>query len=344
MAESSTMCTIVLLILIEQFIMTNSTLPFAHLEPNDLLDAIERIGIACDGRLLQLNSFENRVYQIGLADGGQYIAKFYRPERWSDDAILEEHHFTLQLAEQEVHVVPPLIIQNQTLHHDEHFRFALFEKQVGRTPELDREDTLEWLGRFIGRIHAMGAVESYHARPALDVHTFGQEPRDFIVAGDWLPMELRTTWISVADQALDCIRLAYERTGHVQSIRLHGDCHPGNLFWTNDDGPYFVDFDDSRSGPAIQDLWMLLSGSESDMKLQMNAILRGYEMFKEFDDNELKLIEALRTLRLIHYSAWIARRWEDPAFPIAFPDFGTVRYWQDRILELREQIALMQSA
>jgi Ser/Thr protein kinase RdoA (MazF antagonist) len=316
---------------------------FSTLTPDLVLDALESIGLYSDGRLLALNSYENRVYQIGIEDGPPVIAKFYRPERWSDEAILEEHAFSLQLAEQEVHVVPPLAFDGQTLHHHNGHRFALFTQQRGRTPELDREDTLEWLGRFIGRIHAIGATRTYQARPALDLQTFGREPRDFLVAGDWLPEELRATWVSVADQALDCVSQVYQRVGHVQTLRLHGDCHPGNLFWT-DDGPYFVDFDDSRTGPAIQDLWMLLSGNEADVRLQINAILRGYEMFHDFDDRELQLIEALRTLRLIHYSAWIARRWEDPAFPVAFPWFGSVRYWQDRILELREQVALMQEA
>jgi Ser/Thr protein kinase RdoA (MazF antagonist) len=319
----------------------NPDTPYADLTPEYLLNAIDSLGTRCDGRLLQLNSFENRVYQVGLEDGSQRIAKFYRPGRWSDAAILEEHAFTIELAEREIPAVPPLSFNGQTLHHCESHRFALFARQGGRAPELDREDTLEWLGRFLGRIHAVGASCEYQARPSLDVRSFGIEPRNFLVAGDWLPEELRPAWISVADQALDGVSRAYQRAGDVQILRLHGDCHPGNLLWT-DDGPHFVDFDDSRSGPALQDLWMLLSGNEVDVRGQLAALLRGYETFREFDDRELHLVEALRTLRLIHYSAWIARRWHDPAFPAAFPWFGSVRYWQDRILELREQVALMQ--
>ncbi len=319
----------------------NSDTPFADLAPESLLDAIESLGLRCDGRLLQLNSFENRVYQVGLEDGSQRIAKFYRPGRWSDEAILEEHAFSLELAEREVPVVAPIALNGQTLHHFQGHRLALFAKQGGRAPELDREGTLEWLGRFLGRIHAVGENATYQVRPVLDSQTFGLEPRDFLVSGDWLPAELKSAWTSIADQALEGVCMAYQRAGDVQLLRLHGDCHTGNVLWT-DDGPHFVDFDDSRTGPAIQDLWMLLSGDETEMRAQFAALLRGYETFREFDDRELHLVEALRTLRLIHYSAWIARRWNDPAFPAAFPWFGSVRYWQDRILELREQVALMQ--
>lgn len=315
--------------------------PYADLTPDCLLNAIDSLGLRCDGRLLQLNSYENRVYQVGIEDGSQRVAKFYRPGRWSDGAILEEHSFTLDLADGEIPVVAPLSFSGKTLHHYEGHRFALFAKQGGRPPELDREETLQWVGRFLGRIHAVGECCRYKVRPSLDIDSFGVEPRNFLVASDWLPEELRTTWISVADQALDGVRYAYQRAGDIQVIRLHGDCHPGNLLWT-DDGPHFVDFDDSRSGPAIQDLWMLLSGNEAEARSQARALLQGYETFRQFDDRELLLVEALRTLRLIHYSAWIARRWNDPAFPAAFPWFGTVRYWQDRILELREQVALMQ--
>jgi len=322
----------------------NSDTPYAGLTPECLLNAIDSLGMRCDGRLLPLNSYENRVYQVGLEDGSQCVAKFYRPGRWSDEAILEEHAFTLELAEQEIPVVPPISFNGATLHFWEGYRFSLFAKQGGRTPELDCEKTLEWLGRFLGRIHAVGATADYQNRPSLDIQNFGLDPRDFLVSGDWLPAELRPAWISIANEALDGVSQAFQRAGNVHILRLHGDCHPGNLLWTEDGGPHFVDFDDSRMGPAIQDLWMLLSGSDVDMRTQFAALLRGYETFQEFDDREFQLIEALRTLRLIHYSAWIARRWHDPAFPSAFPWFGTVHYWQDRILELREQVALMQES
>jgi Ser/Thr protein kinase RdoA (MazF antagonist) len=314
---------------------------YVDLTPDRLLNAIDTLGTRCDGRLLQLNSFENRVYQVGLEDGSQRIAKFYRPGRWSDAAILEEHAFTLELAQREIPAIAPLSFNGQTLHHGDGHRFALFASQGGRTPELERDETLEWLGRFLGRMHAVGAGSTYRARPSLDIRSFGIEPRNVLAAGDWLPEDLRAAWISVADQALEGVNRAYQVAGDVQVLRLHGDCHAGNILWTGS-GPHFVDFDDSRSGPAVQDLWMLLSGDAADMRRQLAALLRGYAMFRVFDDRELHLVEALRTLRLIHYSAWIASRWHDPAFPAAFPWFGSTRYWQDRILELREQVALMQ--
>jgi Ser/Thr protein kinase RdoA (MazF antagonist) len=317
--------------------------PYAGLTPDRVLDAIESTGFVCDGRQLALNSFENRVYQVGLEDGSQVVAKFYRPRRWNDAAILEEHAFTQQLAAREIPAVPPLAIGGRTLHEHAGFRFAVFRRQGGRAPEFDRAETLEWMGRFLGRIHAVGAVQDYAERPALDIESFGEEPRDFLLDGGFIPAELEAAWSSVVDQALDGVRYAYERAGKVETLRLHGDCHQGNVLWT-DGGPHFVDFDDSRMGPAVQDLWMLLSGDEQTMGEQLGRLLRGYEQFREFDDRELHLVEALRTLRLIHYSAWIARRWHDPAFPAAFPWFDTPRYWQDRILELREQIALMNEA
>ena len=316
-------------------------LAYADLTPDHILDAIDSLGLRCDGTLLQLNSFENRVYQVGMEDGSVRIAKFYRPGRWSDAAILEEHAFTLELAEHEVPVVPPLRLGGRTLHAAAGHRLALFARQGGRTPEIEQEQTLEWLGRYLGRLHAVGAVRAYQARPALNVQTFGVASRALLLEGEWLPTELRDAWVAIADQAIDAVREAEARAGAVQRLRLHGDCHVGNLLWT-DDGPHFVDFDDSRTGPAIQDLWMLLSSDEADMRRQFAALLRGYEVFREFDDREKHLVEALRTLRLLHHSAWIASRWADPAFPAAFPWFGSVRYWQDRILELREQVALMQ--
>lgn len=317
--------------------------PYAGLTPDRVLDAIESAGLACDGRLLTLNSFENRVYQVGLDDGSQVVAKFYRPNRWSDEAILEEHGFTQELAAREIPAVPPLALGGRTLHTHEGFRFAVFPRQGGRAPEFDRPETLEWMGRFLGRIHAVGAVRPFAVRPALDIESFGEEPRDFLLDGGFIPSELEAAWGSVVDQALDGVRRAFDRAGDVAMLRLHGDCHQGNVLWTPG-GPHFVDFDDSRMGPAAQDLWMLLSGDERTMGEQLGKLLAGYEQFREFDDRELNLVEALRTLRLIHYSAWIARRWHDPAFPAAFPWFDTPRYWQDRILELREQIALMNEA
>lgn len=317
--------------------------PYAALTPDCVLNALESLGLPCDGRLLALNSYENRVYQIGQEDGPPVVAKFYRPLRWSDAAILEEHLFTQELVEREIPVVAPLTFDGNTLHHFAGFRFAVFPRRGGRAPELDNPDTLEWLGRFLGRIHAVGAVHVFTERPALNLDSFGIEPRDYLLAHDFIPPDLTEAWRSVVNQALDGVRRCFDRAGAIARIRLHGDCHPGNVLWTPD-GPHFVDFDDSRMGPAVQDLWMLLSGERGDMVRQLADILAGYEDFCEFDTRELYLIEGLRTLRLIHYSAWLARRWDDPAFPATFPWFNTARYWQDRILELREQVALMDEA
>lgn len=314
--------------------------PFASLTPDTLLGALEGVGLCPDGRLLALNSFENRVYQVFMDEGAPLVVKFYRSGRWTDAAIGEEHAFVHELVEREIPVVAPLVIDGRTLHHHADLRFAVFPRQGGRAPEFDRLDTLEWMGRFIGRIHAVGALKPFAARPTLDIRTFGEEPRDFLRAGDFLPPELADVYFGVVDQALDGVRRCFERAGKVATLRLHGDCHAGNVLWT-DAGPHFVDFDDARMGPAVQDLWMLLSGERGEQVRQFAEVLAGYEDFCDFDTRELHLVEALRTLRLIHYAGWLARRWDDPAFPAAFPWFNTQRYWQDRILELREQIALM---
>ncbi|MDP2834043.1 MAG: serine/threonine protein kinase [Pseudomonadota bacterium] len=324
----------------------NSNTPYATLTPDCLLDALDSVGLTPDGRLLALNSFENRVYQVGMDEGPPLVVKFYRPGRWSAAAIQEEHDFTLDLAERELPVVAPLrLTDGATLHSHAGFLFAVYPRRGGRMPEFDSPDTLEWMGRFIGRIHAVGALQPYRHRPTLDIASFGEQSRDFILAGDWLPADLLPAWQSVVEQALQGVRHCYARAGQVAHLRLHGDCHAGNVLWTEGSqmsGPHFVDFDDSRMGPAVQDLWMLLSGDHAGMSRQMCDVLAGYDDFAEFDRRELHLIEALRTLRLLHHSAWIARRWDDPAFPAAFPWFNTAHYWQERILELREQIALME--
>jgi Ser/Thr protein kinase RdoA (MazF antagonist) len=329
------------------------TAPYSGLTPDTILTALESLGLRCDGRLLELNSYENRVYLLGMEEGESLVAKFYRPGRWTDAAILEEHTFVQQLAEAEIPVVPALLLNDTTLHQyndstlnlADGMRFSVFPKQGGRAPELGEPETLEWMGRFIGRIHAIGALKPYAERPTLDIATFGTEPRDYLLANGFIPADLYDAYTSVVAQALENVYNCFERAGNVQQIRLHGDCHPGNVLWTegkDSRGPHFVDFDDSRMGPAIQDLWMLLSGERGDKTRQLSDVLAGYEDFCEFNPRELHLIEALRTLRLIHYSAWLARRWDDPAFPKAFPWFNTQHYWQDRILELREQIALME--
>jgi Ser/Thr protein kinase RdoA (MazF antagonist) len=315
--------------------------PFSALTPDIILNSLANIGLHSDGRLLALNSYENRVYQVGMTNGSYIIAKFYRPDRWTSTAILEEHDFVQTLFQAEIPVVPALpLANNQTLMQSDGFRFSVFPRQGGRVPEIEGREKLEWLGRFIARIHAVGALKPFKERPTLSIASFGDEPRAYLLAKNFIPTDLFEAYRTVTEHALDGVRRCFDRAGKVTNIRLHGDCYPGNILWT-DDGPHFVDFDDSRMGMAIQDLWMLLSGDRAEMTVQLNHLITGYRTFYDFDSRELHLIEALRTLRLIHYSAWIARRWDDPAFPMAFPWFDTPRYWQDRIIELREQTALM---
>ena len=314
--------------------------PYAALTPDVVLDALDGVGIRGDGRLMPLGSYENRVYQVFRDDEPPVVAKVYRPGRWTDTQIREEHAFAAELAAREIPVVAPLVCKGATLNVRAGFRIAVYPKRGGRAPELEDRATLEWLGRFLARIHGVGASAPFRERPTLDLASFGAGPRDFLLAHAFIPPDLLPAWTSVAALALDGVRRAYERAGDIRLIRLHGDCHAGNVLWT-DAGPHFVDFDDARMGPAVQDLWMLLPGDRAAMTQSLGAVLDGYEEFAEFDRRELHLVEALRTLRLLHYSGWLASRWDDPAFPAAFPWFGTQRYWQDRILELREQVALM---
>lgn len=321
--------------------MDTSSPPYQDLTPDRILNAVESLGLRCDGRLLALNSYENRVYQVGVEDDAPVIAKFYRPLRWPDEAILEEHRYTLELAEREIPVVAPLVDQGgRSLHLFEGFRFALYPRQPGRAPELDDPATLEWMGRFIGRIHAVGAIEPFAHRPAITIETFGVEPSRYVIANGFIPPDLEAAYISTVEDALRRVRAAFDRAGPVAPIRLHGDCHPGNVLWSGA-GPHFVDFDDCRMGPAVQDVWMLLSGDRAAMTRQLADFMEGYSEFHDFDPRQLLLVEALRTLRLIHYAGWLAQRWSDPAFPASFPWFNTQRYWQDQILALREQAALM---
>lgn len=318
----------------------NTQTPYANLDPNTIIHAIEQYGYECDGRQLALNSYENRVYQIGIEDSTPIIAKFYRPGRWTDEMILEEHAFALELEEQEIPMVAPLQLDGQSLLEYQDFRFALFPRRGGHTPELDNDNTLLWLGRFLGRMHAVGATRPFSHRPELNIERFGQIPRDYLLSNGWIPAHLETAFTTLSEDLLKQIKAAYQRCGQYKSIRLHGDCHPGNILWT-DAGPHFVDLDDCQTGPAIQDLWMLLSGERPEMSGQLSIILEGYEQFYEFDPRELHLMQALRTLRMIHYAAWLARRWHDPAFPMAFPWFDTMNYWEQQVLNLREQAALI---
>ncbi len=319
---------------------------FSQLSPDLVLDALEAQNYQADGRILALNSYENRVYQIYLEQGQILIAKFYRPERWTDAAILEEHRFSQQLAEAEIPVVSPLMDQHgQTLHNYGGYRFALFRRQQGRTPELSDQNTLSWMGRYLGRIHQISQQQMFSHRPTIDLQHYGVQSRDYLKNHQCVPSHLQQNYFAVVDQALLAIADCYQSAGPLSLLRAHGDCHWGNILWSEssvDAGPWFVDFDDARNAPAIQDLWMLLSGSRSEMQSQLACIVDAYTDFMDFDSRQLQILEALRTLRLLHYSAWLAQRWSDPAFPLAFPWFGSDSYWLERTQELREQIDLMQ--
>jgi Ser/Thr protein kinase RdoA (MazF antagonist) len=317
--------------------------PFAGLTPDVILDAIEAIGYVTDGRLLELNSYENRVWQVGLEGAEPVVAKFYRPGRWSDAAILEEHAYAAELAAAGISVVPPLTVDGQTLHHHAEQRVAVFPRRGGHAPALDDPDTLRHLGRVLGQWHAVGRASRFTHRGGLDIAGDGEASLATLRAGGWVPMHLQSSFFDVAEALLDQLRMAWERAGTVRQLRLHGDCHPGNILW-RDGQAHFVDLDDARTGPALQDLWMLLSGEREDMQLQLAWLLDGYMMFSDFDPAELHLLEALRSLRMLRHQAWLARRWDDPAFPRAFPWFEQPRHWEDLLNQLREQQYLVQEA
>jgi Ser/Thr protein kinase RdoA (MazF antagonist) len=316
------------------------TAPYAQLTPDCVLQALETVGFACDGHILALASYENRVYQLGTEEGEFVVAKFYRPGRWSNAQILEEHAFAHELAAQEIPVVAPFARSGETLHEHEGYRFAVFPRRGGRWPELGTDEDRRWMGRFIGRIHAVGAAASFEARAELDVDEFGRHSVDYLLANDWVPEHLLASYRSITERLLDDVAQAFARAADCRTLRIHGDCHPGNVLWT-DQGPHFVDLDDCMTGPAVQDLWLFLSGDSEEMSVQLSDLLDGYRQFFEFDHREIGLIEALRSLRMIHYAAWIARRWEDPAFPRAFPWFAEGRYWEEHVLALKEQAAAL---
>ena len=327
--------------------------PYADLTPDKVMDALSGLGLWPDGRLMALSSYENRVYRVHLDEPEQghsaVVVKFYRPGRWSREQIQEEHDFAAELVAGEVPVVAPLRLQEATLHCADGFDFSVSPLRGGRAPELDDLEVLEWIGRFLARIHTVGAAKSFAHRPALDVQTFAREPAEWLKSHQMIPLEVEREWRAVYQQALGLIEQAFaDNASERRILRLHGDCHPGNILWTPAElpggGPHFVDLDDARMGPAVQDLWMLLSGERRQRTLQLSALLDGYEQVRDFDRSELRLIEPLRTLRLIHYSAWLARRWEDPIFPINFPWFGTPDYWRGQVLMLQDQIDAMQES
>jgi Ser/Thr protein kinase RdoA (MazF antagonist) len=328
-----------------------SSHPYETLTPDAVLDALASVGLAGDGRLMALSSYENRVYQAHLEEPveghGAVVAKFYRPGRWTEAQILEEHAFSAELAAAEVPAVAPLVLNGATLHQHGGFAFSVSPRRGGRAPELDDTEVLEWIGRFLARIHVVGRKEPFTTRPALDLQSFGREPRDWLLEHHKVPLDVQSAWEKQCNEALRMIEdtaLGNLSDSGIAMIRLHGDCHPGNILWTPDQGPHFVDLDDARTGPSVQDLWMLLSGDRAQRQRQLGALVDGYEQMREFDRAELALIEPLRTLRLIHYSAWLARRWDDPIFPINFPWFGSSDYWQGQVQMLEEQIEAMAEA
>ena len=313
--------------------------PYDSLTPDVILDAVESQGYVCTGELLALNSYENRVYRVRIESGENLAAKFYRPQRWPRPSILEEHAFAQELFDAEIPLVAPLRNESgESLHHFQGFDFSLYPWQPGRAPELNEDEEFRIMGRYLGRIHAVGSTQSFRHRPRLDVDSFGREPAQYLMQSRFIPMHLETAYSTLVEQLLLKMDSVFESAAPINTIRLHGDCHLGNVLW-NDGRPHIVDLDDCRSGPAVQDLWMLLSGERAEREQQLSLILEGYREFHHFNYSELALIESLRTLRLIHYSAWLAQRWDDPAFPIAFPWFDSNRYWEEQVLTLREQQA-----
>lgn len=310
--------------------------PFETLTPSFVLNAVDAQGYVSDGRILALNSYENRVYQVGIEDGEPIIAKFYRPNRWSDAQILEEHQFCFDLVEQDLPVVPPLKLNGKTLLYYDNFRITLYPRKGGHAPELDNLDNLLIMGRFLGRIHNVGAVHSFKHRPAITCKHYGYDSAA-LIQEKFIPKHIRASYVAVVDEILKIINEIYVDGEETEYIRVHGDCHVGNILW-RDDAPHFIDFDDSRMAPAIQDIWMLLSGDRARQTAQLNEIVEGYNEFSEFPLQQIKYIESLRTLRIMYFSSWLAKRWGDPAFPRAFPWFNTTQYWEQHILDLREQL------
>lgn len=321
--------------------MPDNSHPFEQLTPDFILDAIESLGYWCDGRTFPLNSYENRVYQVGIEDADPLIAKFYRPGRWTNEQILEEHQYSAELAEQELPVVIPIADDNgKTLFEHKGFRFAIFPRRGGHAPELDNLDNLFQLGRLLGRFHLIGAKKDFQFRNEITLKRFGVESVE-LISNHFIPDGLKVAYDSLTADILQMLQQIMDEVGAVRRIRVHGDCHGGNMLW-RDDAPHFVDFDDACMAPAIQDIWMLLCGDRQNQLLQLSEIIDGYQEFYDFDPRELRLLEVMRTLRMMNYAAWLARRWQDPAFPRSFPWFNTERYWSEHILELREQFAALQ--
>ena len=324
-------------------IATVASAPFASLSPDLIVDAVETAGFATDGRVLALGSYENRVFQVGLEDADPVVVKFYRPGRWTDEAIAEEHAFARELAAAEIPVIAPVEpARREALGAGPvpvfgGFRFAIYPRRGGQWPELGTPDDRQWIGRFLGRIHLLGAAGRFAYRLRFSVEAMGRQSVRYLLDGDHIADYIRHRYELVTGELLDLVEARLAATGPLRQLRIHGDCHRNNVLWTVA-GPHFVDLDDCMTGPAIQDLWMLLAGTPAEMQIQLADLLEGYTQFAAFDPAETGLIEPLRALRMIHYAAWLARRWHDPAFPLAFPWFGEVRYWERHVAELEEQL------
>lgn len=319
------------------YFMTQQAFNFDALTPDFMWYALESIGIRAESGFLPLNSYENRVYQFTDEERKRYVVKFYRPERWSQEQIREEHNFTLELIESDIPVAPPIQINGMTLHQYQGYFFALFASVGGRQFEVDNLDQLEGVGRFLGRIHKVGSRTPFKHRPTIGLQEYLYQPRELLQQSQFIPMHLENAFFNDLDLLIKSIEEHWDESATI--IRLHGDCHPGNILWR--DGPMFVDLDDSRNGPAVQDLWMMLSGDRSEKTMQLDTILEAYQEFNDFNTSELKLIEPLRGLRMVHYMAWLAKRWQDPAFPIAFPWFNDPKYWEGQVLAFKEQISAL---
>ncbi|QFU24722.1 serine/threonine protein kinase [Shewanella eurypsychrophilus] len=316
-----------------------SAFHYQALTPDLILDAIESLGIYPETGLLALNSYENRVYQFRCDNGKRYVVKFYRPQRWSDEQIQEEHDFSQALFDEEIPIATPLIINGRSLHEYKGFRFALFPSIGGRAFEVDNLEQLEATGRFIGRIHQYSKQGKFAHRDLVNPQVLGDESLLWLKESGHVPSSLVLPYFTIVEQVLDKSKEIWNQQ-NPKHIRLHGDLHPGNILWTPD-GPGFVDLDDARTGPAIQDLWMMITGDSSQRQLQLEILLEAYEEFCEFDAKELKLIEPLRAMRMLHYNAWLSRRWDDPAFPMNFPWYAEERYWEQQILAFKEQLAVL---
>jgi len=329
-------------------IATDPGAPFATLSPDLIVDAVEAAGFPGDGRVLALGSYENRVFQVGIEDADPVVVKFYRPGRWSDEAIAEEHAFARELAAAEIPVIAPLVpprldaLGGGPVPVFAGFRFAIYPRRGGQWPELGTADDRQWIGRFLGRIHAIGGTRPFEHRARLAPSAMGRDSVDYLLDSGFVPEYVEHRYEQVTDELLDLVEMQFEAAGPARQLRIHGDCHRNNVLWT-DAGPHFVDLDDCMTGPAVQDLWMLLAGSPAEIRSQLSDLLEGYDQFASFDRTEIALIEPLRALRMVHYAAWLARRWHDPAFPRAFPWFGEARFWERHVAELEEQGMAMQS-